>query len=370
MKVFILTTVMAPYRVQLFNEIGKQCELYVCFEQRRSAGRDEKWYDEGNANFHLVELKKWDASLKTVKLDVIEHVRRIRPDVVIAYEYHTNTSLMLLSYCLVKKIPYMINIDGAFVSKSLKDVIKRFFISRASGFISSGAMADKYLLHYGAKESRISHNHFTSLHAADILPALPTAAEREAVRQAIGMQEKQVVLSIGQFIHRKGYDVLLKAMARLPRDISLYIIGGKVTPEYSSLVEELKLSNVHFVDFMSPAELKKYFIAADVFVLPTREDVWGLVINEAMAHGMPVVTTDRCVAGIELIQNDINGYIVPVEDHESLQQAISKVLSDDGMRNRMAAENLGTIRDYTYETSAMDVTRAIEKVYGSVNKKS
>ena len=56
MKVFILTTVMAPYRVQLFSEIGKQCELYVCFEQMRSSERNENWYDESSANFHLVEL--------------------------------------------------------------------------------------------------------------------------------------------------------------------------------------------------------------------------------------------------------------------------------------------------------------------------
>ena len=116
MKVFILTTVMAPYRVQLFSEIGKKCELYVCFEQMRSSGRDEKWYDESSANFHIVELKKWDASIKSVKTDVIKHIRNISPDIVIAYEYHTKTSLLMLSYCQIMKIPYIINCDGAFVS--------------------------------------------------------------------------------------------------------------------------------------------------------------------------------------------------------------------------------------------------------------
>lgn len=360
---------MAPYRVQLYSEIGKQCDLYVCFEQMRGLGRDEKWYDESFANFYLMKLKKWDAPLKSIKRDVLKHVRDICPDVVISYEYHTNTALLLMSYCLKKRIPYIINIDGAFVSKSFKDIVKKTFISQASGFISSGTMAQQYLLHYGAKENRIHFNHFTSLHKEDILKELPSAEEKTRARQAKGILEKQVVLSIGQFIHRKGYDILLKAAASLNKDVGVYIIGGKVTQEYRQIVDELKLKNVHFIDFMKPDELKDYFIAADLFVHPTREDVWGLVINEAMAYGLPVVTTDRCIAGIELIKNDINGYIVPVESYELLYRAIDNILSDDNKRNCMAAENLNAIREYTYETSAQDIMSAITALCEPADKK-
>lgn len=370
MKVFILTTVMAPYRVQLFSEIGKHCELYVCFEQMHSSGRDVDWYDKSNANFQLVELAKWDAPIKTIKSDVIKHIRNIRPDVVLAYEYHTNTSLLLMSYCKLKRIPYIINCDGAFLSKSIKDVVKRLYISKAKGFISSGRMADKYLLHYGASEERIHFNHFTSLHKKDILENPPSIHEKEALRQKIGIKEKKVVLSAGRFIHIKGYDVLLKSAAALSDDTGIYIIGGKVTAEYRQIVDELNLKNVHFIDFMVPEELKYYFLSADLFVLPTRGDVWGLVINEAMANALPVVTTNRCVAGIELIKNGVNGYIVPVDNHKILARAVNKILSDDTLKNNMAAENLKTIREYTYEVSAQDVMSAIRSVYDSAYKKS
>ena len=370
MKVFVLTTVMAPYRVQLFSEIGKQCQLYVCFEQMRSAERDEKWYDETSANFQLVRLEKWGASVNKVKSEVIKCVRDIRPDVVIAYEYHTNTSLLLMSYCLLKGIPYMINCDGAFISKSMKDIVKRFYISRAKGFISSGSMSDQYLLHYGADKNRIYGNHFTSLHEADIRKETVTPPEKERIRQKKGIAEKYVVLSVGQFIHRKGNDVLLKAAGMLADDVGLYIVGGKATAEYMQLVEEYKLKNVHFIDFIPPQELKEYFLAADVFVLPTREDVWGLVINEAMAAGLPVVTTDRCVAGIEMITDGVNGYLVPVEDHKALAAAMDKVLSDEALRKAMAQENLKCISKYTYETSGRDVWSAIKGVYDAACQKN
>lgn len=370
MKVFILTTVMAPYRVQLFSEIGKQCELYVCFEQMRSAERDEKWYDVSTSNFKLLELKKWNAPLKKIKTDVIKHIKDIKPDVVIAYEYHTNTSLLMLSYCQLKGIPYIINCDGAFVSKSIKDIVKKIYISKAKGFISSGTMADKYLLHYGADKNNIYYNHFTSLHDKDILDNLPSQADKENARITKGITEKQVILSVGQFIYRKGYDVLLKAAAKLSKDIGIYIIGGKPTDEYKQLIDELELTNVHFVDFIPPNELRYYFISADVFVLPTREDVWGLVINEAMACGLPIVTTDRCVAGIEIIENDVNGYLVPINDHDSLAEFINKILADENKKNNMSVENLNKIREYTYENSANDVMQAIKGVYRSIHKKN
>ena len=226
-------------------------------------------------------------------------------------------------------------------------------------------MAEHYLLNYGANQKLIHHNHFTSLHEEDILKTQPSAEEKAMARQAKGIVEKKVVLSIGQFIHRKGHDILLKASSALSDDVGIYIIGGKETPEYEQIVHDLNLRNVHFLDFMQPIELRDYFIAADIFVLSTREDVWGLVINEAMAYGLPVVTTDRCVAGIELIKDGINGYIVPIENEELLYGTINKILSDEVMRNNMAIENLKVIREYTYESSAQDIMSAITAVHES-----
>ena len=230
-------------------------------------------------------------------------------------------------------------------------------------------MADRYLLHYGATKNNIYFNHFTSLHEKDILQKLPSLDDKNFVRQAKGITEKKVILSVGQFVHRKGYDVLLKAAAKLTQDIGVYIIGGQITLEYEQLVKELNLRNVHFIDFMSPDKLKYYYLAADVFVLPTREDVWGLVINEAMACGLPIVTTDHCVAGIEMITNGVNGYVVPIENPEMLRSAIEQILSDENLRNNMASANLRMIIDYTYEVSSKDVISAIVNVYQFSYKK-
>ena len=85
-------------------------------------------------------------------------------------------------------------------------------------------------------------------------------------------------------------------------------------------------------------------------MLPTKSDAWGLVINEAMAQGLPIITTDRCVAGVELVENGINGYIVPVDDNAALEEAVIRTLSEDYIA--MGKASLEKIRPYTIENMA------------------
>ena len=130
-------------------------------------------------------------------------------------------------------------------------------------------------------------------------------------------------------------------------------MGGNPIDEYIALKENLKLDNVHFVGFKSKEELKEYYKAADVFVLPTRGDVWGLVINEAMACGLPVITTDRCIAGLELVKNGNNGYIVPVDDVSELTEKINQTLANEDECKKMGQNSISVIRDYTIENMAL-----------------
>lgn len=160
---------------------------------------------------------------------------------------------------------------------------------------------------------------------------------------------RKVAITVGQFIYRKGFDVLLRAWAKVDSEYELYIIGAQPTVEYKEIREKLQLSNVHFEGFKTKEQLKSYYQAADLFVFPTREDIWGLVINEAMANGLPVITTDKCVAGLELIENGKNGYIVPANNDAELANKIIEILQNDAEREEMARHSLEQIGNYTIE---------------------
>ena len=102
---------------------------------------------------------------------------------------------------------------------------------------------------------------------------------------------------------------------------------------------------------MTKQDLFKFYKAADFFVLPTREDVWGLVINEAMACGLPVITTDRCGAGLELIQNSKNGYIVKTDDENELADCLNKMMHSENLKE-MGNNALRIMKKYTYQSMA------------------
>ena len=243
-------------------------------------------------------------------------------------------------------------VDGGLVRQDgkLKHFVKKSLVCMANRWLSTGVHTTGYLVHYGAREEKITHYPFSSLYERDILEVPVSRQEKEVLRRELDIPEKQMILAIGQMIHRKGFDVLLKAAKDLDPETGIYFVGGEAKEEYWKLREELGLKNVHFLGFQKKERLAQYYKAADVFVLPTREDIWGLVINEALAYGLPTITTDRCVAGLELIEDGINGYVVPVEDADALAEKIQAVLASD--LEQMGKAALEKVRPYTLENMA------------------
>ena len=111
-------------------------------------------------------------------------------------------------------------------------------------------------------------------------------------------------------------------------------------------------------------DLKKYYMASDLFVLATREDIWGLVVNEAMANALPVITTKKCGAGCTLIKNGYNGFLVENEDVKELSNRINELAESQELRLQCAKNALNTISEYTIENMVkahMDVFKKIGK---------
>lgn len=352
MKVLFMANIPSPYRVKFFDELGKYCDLTVTFEGKKATDRDAGWKARATTSFRSVYLKGIRTSSDQFLCPGIVKILNRRFDHIIVGGYSTPTSMLAIEYMRLRRISFWIEADGGIISNDnkLKYGLKRHLISSASAWFSSGKATTEYLVHYGAKQEKTCVYPFTSVSANQILDHLPTKEEKENLRKELGVTEQKMIISVGRFIPVKGFDVLMKAAKNLPSDIGVYIVGGQPDENYLKMQNELNLSHVHFIDFMSPDRLAKYYQAANLFVLMTRGDVWGLVVNEAMANGLPVITTDRCVAGLELVQNGKNGYIVPVDDADALAEAITKFYVGD--MQGMAENALKAIRGYTIEEMA------------------
>lgn len=355
MKVLFLTNIPSPYRVDFFNELGKMCDLTVVFERSTSLVRDASWekYDANSFKpifLHGIQRGPDGAFcpgvLRCLKKEQYEHI--------FVSDFASPTGMLAISYMRKNHIPYWLESDGGFAKdgKGIKEKIKKYFMKGAAGYFSTAEEHDRYYLQYGAENDRIVRYPFTSLRKEDVLPQVPGKLEKQALREELGIEGEKIVLAVGQFILRKGFDVLMEAMRRMPEPVACYFVGGEPTEEYLEMVRKYNLNRVHFVGFCNKVQLARYYQAADLFVLPTREDIWGLVINEAMANGLPVITTERCIAGLELVENEKNGYIVPADDADALAERMRRVLLDEELQARMAQCSLTKIAGYTIEKMA------------------
>lgn len=359
MKVLFLTNYPVPYRVDFFNELGKLCDLTVLFEQRideifdrDQTGVAETFQTFKGVFFHGPRIKLGSYYMNFSALAWA--IRTSKYDVVIFGIYSSPTQAAMITILKLLHWPYVINSDGGFIKNDCfcAKWIKRFLIGHATLYLASGEGTKQYLEYYGADPNRVKIYPLTSLIEEDVTREPVSIQRKLALRKQYGIHEKQVIIGVGQFIERKGWDVLLKAAQALPMDIGIYIVGGNETEEYQKIIAHYGLQSVHFLPFMEKKTLSDYYSLSDLFVLPTREDIWGLVINEAMAHGLPVITTKRCLAGLELIENGINGFLVESEDEEMLAIRIKQILENDELREQMKKNNQNKIQAYTIEKMA------------------
>jgi len=353
-NILVLSVFPAPYRYEVFKLLSEHYMMTVYFERNNDVERNKNWFSNNNVN--ILDNKE---SIEAYKNDVA----RIKEfDFVFVYDYCTTEAMKLMLNCILNKVPYAINCDGAFISDNIiKNAIKSFFVKRAAVCFASGKNAQKYFKHLGAKDENIAFHKFTSLFKKDILSCPPDFEHKRILRKERDIPDGVCAIAVGRFIKSKAFDILISAWAKLPSTYNLLLIGGgSERSNYELQVLEYGLKNVKIYDYLPFDELLKYYQACDFFVLPTLTDVWGLVINEAMSMGLPIITTDMCIAGLELIENDKNGYIVPINDVDSLCAAIKKLADNEELRHEMALNNIKKISEYTYENIAMSHLDALK----------
>ncbi|MEZ4509976.1 MAG: glycosyltransferase family 4 protein, partial [Eubacteriales bacterium] len=344
----------SPYRIDFFNALGKYVDLTVIFEAKKARGLTFNYNLDQIQNFKIIFLSDGHMDEKKVDLKILPYLRRGVYDKIIVTNYGFATEAAGIFALKIKKIPYEMELDGGVLRREnpLIHRLKRMLVRGATRYWSTGEQTDAFFRHFGIPDERIVRYPFTSVPERNVVSHVPTREEKQALRKKLDIPYANMVLGVGQMIYRKGFDLLIQVADRMPASTGIYIVGGEPPEAWLKFVEERNLRNVHFVAFKGEAQLNEYYRAADVFVLPTREDIWGLVVNEAMANALPVVTTDACGAGVEMIRDGENGFLIPSDSSELLAERILRLLSDDTLRERIAVATLETAKRYTIEEMA------------------
>lgn len=181
-------------------------------------------------------------------------------------------------------------------------------------------------------------------------------------------------LFCGQMIARKGLDVLLAAFDRLVlsgHDAKLRLVGREAElPEMLRLVDAKTKSRIDYLGFQPPERLPEFFAGNDVFVLPSRHDGWGVVVNQALATGIPVICSDNVGAAMDLVKPGVNGLLVKAGDVDSLADALRQVAERPAVLDEWSRNARETSRDLTPEAGAEKWVRVFDSLARSRNDRS
>ena len=348
-KIIVITSNIAPYRLAWCEELSRYFDVTIAYTKDHDFERDDRWLQSKSEKCRLYKLKNDNDIYDPLCFDVIDLIKDNKDSLIIFDGYGPKTNLLGLLYCKIKGRYSITNVDGYPTERKvsmLKEMVKKFVIRNlCSAFFCGGESVKQHLMSYGADKDEIAVHNFSSIHDSEILNKPVDKKQKRSIRKQLGMNsDKKIVLGVGRFLPLKRFEDLIKAVKKCKMDCSLYLLGGKATDDYLKLIDDK--DDIHFIDFVLPEDVFRYYQAADLFVLPSETDVWGLVLNEAMSQGLPVIASDSVVGARSLVRD--NGKIFTTYDVDELSDDIDICL-DDVNNKKMSKASLNIIKDFTIE---------------------
>jgi glycosyltransferase involved in cell wall biosynthesis len=241
------------------------------------------------------------------------------PDIVIVGGYVNPTMWLAFFTAKLLKIPIIYWTEGMKEPQTLLGALTRpiriLYVKNSDAIIVPGKLSKRYVISLGANPDKV----YIAPNSIDndlfIRLSQRFVPLKKKIKEELNLSNKIVILTVAQLIKRKGLEFLIQAYAMIEREYketALVIVGsGPLRQHLEELSKSLGVKNIKFISSgLKLEELVKLYCVADVFVLPTLEDIWGFVINEAMACGLPVISTTASQAAREMIHPGKNGYIV------------------------------------------------------------
>lgn len=359
--VAIITNIPAPYRVDFFEYLQKNYMDYkftIIYSSRNEDNRkweiqQERLKDSIFLESKTIKLKKrFDNYYLHIPTGVCKALKKLRPDVVVGSEYNP-TILQALYYCKVKKIPFVSWTDGTLFSERNRNFVQKFLrryvIARADSYIGSSTKSKEAQIFYGADEKKC---HISYL-----------AVDVEKYIQIPQGSSCGKILYVGSLIERKGVDLLFQALAHVKVPFEIYLAGdGEEKDALLQLARTLKIEKqVHFLGMLSREELLKHYADSDLFVLPTREDCFALVILEAICAGLPIVCSKYADGAYDLIEDGENGFIVDPYQAKVFAEKMENLLKDEKLRLSMRKCSADVVEKFRFSNISKGYMAAIEE---------
>lgn len=379
LRLAVLVSHPIQYFVPLFRLLAKREDLdFIVFYHTRVGtvayrdegfGRDIQWdipLLEGYPHRFLSDRPENGGC----QWGIVRALLHERPDVLVVHGYTSPTNLLAMLLARMLGVRTLMRGDTRIQkghSSTLRRWLKRAILSLCDGAIAVGSANRDYYLSLGVNAEGVFFAPFSVDNAAFALPILEQEIHRLGLRSELGVPEEALlVLFASKLIRRKRASDLIDAFARVrgqhPRSHLVIVGSGAEEATLRHLASEKGNGCVHFLGFQNQSELPRTFAACDLFVLPSDNEPWGLVVNEAMASGLPVIVSDDVGAAQDLVANTGAGMVYPCGDIDALAACLEGMLGEEGPRRKMAVRSRDVIQSWDITCTADAIAAAAHQV--------
>ncbi len=378
-RLTLLTEIIAPYRIPVFNALAARdnIDLHVIFlsETDPSLRQWQVYKSEIRFSYEILVSfrRRMDKYNLLINRGVGSALTRSQPDVILCGGYNYLASWQAARWANRRHLPVVLWSESTANdfrrNRLAMELMKSRFLRSCRAFVVAGQSSHEYLIRLGATADKI----FTAPNAVDVNFFATHAAQARLrapqVRARCGLPPRYFLYA-GRLVPQKGVFDLMTAYAKLEQhhrsQIGLVFVGDGVSRlQLAERAGSVQPGQVHFCGFLQREQLAEIYALADAFVFPTHSDPWGLVVNEAMACGLPIIASSVAGCVPDLVKHAENGLVVSPGDVDELVAAMRIIFDDSCMLKKFAAASASRIQAYTPAACAEGFARAVEFVCGS-----
>lgn len=394
-KLAVLTSHLIQYQTPLFRKIADKSEIdltvFFCWRfgvqgdvYDTEFGKKIKWDIPLLEGYKYKFLKNFSLKPSSefwgqINLGIIKEIYDLRfknYNGILIFGWNSFTNWMAFLTAFILGLPVFLRGENPLNQELLKPkwkikikkVILGNLFKRISAFLYIGEENKKFYQYYGVSEEKLFFVPYAVDNERYIAAAENFEPQKQKFRNELGIKQNDgVILFGGKLIEKKrpmdllmAYELLSKIKNQKIKIHLVFMGDGALRLELEKYVEENNLKNIHFVGFKNQTELPKYYAMADVFILPSGVgETWGLMVNEAMCFGLPVIVSDIVGCGFNLVKQGENGYIFPLGNVERLADYLTAILENFNKRILFGEKSFSIIQKYNYENDIKGILKAI-----------
>lgn len=297
-------------------------------------------------------------------------LRQIRPDALLLLGYSHPLYRAAFWQAQRLRLPVLFRAEVTDYSTSrspfksvVRDRVLHLFYERCAALMYIGKNARSHFSRLGCPDERL----FFSPYCVDTISFQSDEAAREQLRNATRAaldldNDRQVIIFCGKLAPHKGPDIALQAIKRLPQEVRsqvtlTYLGDGGMRDTLQTLATTDPMVDARFLGFQNQHQLSQYYHAADLLVLSSHGETWGLVVNEALHHGLPCVVSDAVGCAPDLVQTGITGEVFRSGQSDDLSRSLVRTMSIPNNEVRRARCRQ-QVEGYTVDRAAEGIAQA------------